>query len=94
MKFKFDTKKSKKLKQDKRRGIDFKEVQEIWSHYHYVDYRSDDPEQYRAIGWVKGILYSVIYEIREDDEGEYYHLVTLWKSTKQEMELYENYIKK
>jgi hypothetical protein len=29
MKFKFDMKKSKKLKQDKRRGIDFKEVQEI-----------------------------------------------------------------
>ena len=94
MKFKFDTKKSKKLKQDKRRGIDFKEVQEIWSHYHYVDYRSDDPEQYRTIGWVKGILYSVIYEIREDEEGEYYHLVTLWKSTKQETELYENYVQK
>jgi uncharacterized DUF497 family protein len=70
MRFKFDTGKSKKLKQDKRRGIDFKEVQEIWSHYHYVDCRSDDPEQYRAIGWVKGMLYSVIYEIREDDQGE------------------------
>lgn len=92
MRFKFDTKKSKKLKQDKRRGINFKEVQEIWSHYHYIDYRSDDPEQYRAIGWVKGILYSVIYEIREDDKGEYYHLVTLWKSTKPEIELYESYI--
>jgi len=55
-------------------------------------YRSDDPEQYRAIGWVKGVLFSVIYEIREDDDGEYYHLVTLWKSTKQEIELYESYI--
>ncbi len=92
MRFQFDGKKSKKLKQDKRRGIDFKEVQEIWNSYHYVDYRSDDPEQYRAIGWVKGILYSVIFEIREDDEGEYYHLVTLWKSTKQEVELYESII--
>ncbi len=92
MRFKFDTRKSKKLKQDKRRGIAFKEAQEIWNHYHYVDYRSDDPEQYRAIGWVKEVLYSVIYEIREDDEEEYYHLVTLWKSTKQEIELYESYI--
>ena len=82
MRFKFDSRKSKKLKQDKRRGIDFKEAQEIWSHYHYVDCRSDDPELYRAIGWVKGILYSVIYEIREDDKGEYLHLVTLWKSTR------------
>jgi len=40
---------------------------------------------------VKGKLYSVIYEIRGDDEGEYYHLVTLWKSTKQEEKLYEEY---
>ena len=94
MRFKFDKKKSQKLKSDKRRGIGFEEIQNIWSHYHYVDYRSDDPEQYRAIGWVKGILYSVIYEIREDDKGEYYHLVTLWKSTKQEKELYESHIKK
>lgn len=94
MRFKFDARKSKKLKQDKRRGIDLKEVQEIWSHYHYVDYRSDDPEQYRAIGWAKGALFSIIYEIREDDKGEYYHLVTLWKSTKQEIELYESHIQK
>jgi len=34
-------------------------------------------------------LYSVIYEVREDMYGEYYHLVTLWKSTKLEEKLYE-----
>ena len=33
-------------------------------------------------------LYTVIFEAREDDEGEYYHLVTLWKATKQEQQLY------
>ena len=64
-------------------------MKEIWTHYHYVDCRSDDPEQFRAIGWVKGILYTVIFEVREDIEGEYHHLVTLWKSTKQEEKLYE-----
>jgi uncharacterized DUF497 family protein len=64
-------------------------VKEIWTHYHYVDCRSDDPKQFRAIGWVKGKLYTVIYEVREDKDGEYYHLVTLWKSTKQEEKLYE-----
>ena len=26
--------------------------------------------------------------MREDDEGEFYHLVTLWKSTREEEELY------
>ena len=34
-------------------------------------------------------LYSVIFEVREDREGEYYHLVTLWKATKEEQQLYE-----
>ena len=89
MRFKFDSRKSAKLKTDPRRKIGFDEVQEIWSHPHYVDCRSDDPEQFRAIGWVNGKLYSVIYEVREDKEGEYYHLITLWPSTKQEEELYE-----
>jgi hypothetical protein len=26
-------------------------------------------------------------EVREDEEGEYYHLVTLWKTTREEQEL-------
>ena len=90
MRFEFDIRKSKKLKQDARREINFDEAQEIWSHCHYVDCRSDDPEQYRAIGWVKGTLFSVVYEIREDNGGEYCHLITLWKSTKQEKKLYES----
>jgi len=46
------------------------------------------PEQYRAIGWVGEQLYTVIFEVREDEEGEDYHLVTLWKATKQEQQLY------
>ena len=46
-------------------------------------------EQSRAIGWVGERLYTVIFEGREDEEGEYYHLVTIWKATKEEEELYE-----
>lgn len=88
MRFSFDVGKSQKLKADRRRKIDFIDVQEIWSHPHYIDRRTDVPEQYRAIGWVKGKLYSVIYELRQDSQGEYLHLVTLWKSTKQEEQLY------
>ena len=55
---------------------------------HIVDQRSDDPEQFRAIGWVGGSLYSVIYEVRRDVEGEFYHLVTLWRATKEERRAY------
>ena len=55
---------------------------------YYIDQRSDLIEQYRTIGWVREQLYTVIFEVREDVEGEYYHLVTLWKATRQEKELY------
>ena len=43
MRFKFDGRKSKKLKADLRRQIGFFEIQKIWLHAHYVDCRSDDP---------------------------------------------------
>jgi uncharacterized DUF497 family protein len=51
--------------------------------------RSDLPEQHRAISWVSERLYTVIFEVREDEEGEFYHLVTLWKATREERALYE-----
>jgi len=90
--FKFDRRKSEQLRKNLKRKIGFEEAQEIWEHPYYEDQRADNPEQYRAIGWVKGKLYSVIFEIREDEEGEYYHLVTLWKSTSKEEKLYEENI--
>jgi uncharacterized DUF497 family protein len=89
MRFKFDKRKSEQIRKNPKRKIGFEEVQEIWDHPYFEDQRVDNPEQYRAIGWVKGKLYSVIFEVREDEEGEYYHLVTLWKSTSQEEKLYE-----
>ena len=89
MPFKFDRKKSLSLRRNPKRGIGFEEAQELWNRPYYLDQRSDAPEQYRAIGWVKGQLYSVIFEIREDSQGEYHHLVTLWKATREEQELYE-----
>ena len=42
-----------------------------------------------AICWVGDRLYSVIFEIREDEEGEILHLVTLWRSTTEEIQIYE-----
>lgn len=89
MRFKFDPKKSEELRRNPRRGIGFEEAQEIFARPYYEDCKSDDPQQFRAIGWVAGQLYSLIYEIREDDDGEYCHQVTLWKSTKEEQSLYE-----
>jgi uncharacterized DUF497 family protein len=91
MRFQYDKRKSEKLRADPHRGIGFEEAQELFQHPYYLDQRSDLPEQYRAIGWARGRLYSVIFEIREDAEGELYRLVTLWKATKQERMLYEDH---
>lgn len=88
MKFKYDTKKSDHLRNNPKRGIGFEEVQEIFEHFYYEDLRKDDPAQYRATGWAGGKLFTVIYEHRNDSQGIYYHLVTLWKATKQEVKNY------
>jgi uncharacterized DUF497 family protein len=93
MRFDFDAQKSKQLRANPKRGIGFDEAQEIFKHPYYVDQRSDIPEQYRAIGWVGEKLYALIFEVREDNDGEYYHLVTLWKATTQEQQLYEEHSK-
>jgi uncharacterized DUF497 family protein len=74
---------------NRKRGIGFEEAQELFSRPYWLDQRSEVPEQYRAIGWVGERLYSIIFEIRLDDEGEVLHLVTLWKATKEEIRLYE-----
>jgi uncharacterized DUF497 family protein len=91
MRFHFDARKSRRLRTNPKRGIGFEEAQEIFAHPYYLDQRSDLPTQRRAIGWVGGRLYTVIFEIREDRKGDYYHLVTLWKATTEEQQLYEEY---
>jgi uncharacterized DUF497 family protein len=88
MRFDFDPRKSELLRKNPHRGIGFEEAQAMFSHPYYVDQRSDFPEQYRAIGWVGQRLYSLIFEVREDADGEFYHLVTLWKSTREEERMY------
>jgi len=88
MRINFDPRKSRILRENPRRGIGFEEAREIFSQPYYQDRRSDIPEQYRAIGWVGQQLDSVIFEFWEDEEGEFYHLVTLWKSTREESKLY------
>jgi uncharacterized DUF497 family protein len=87
MRFKYNKAKSARLRAT--RGVGFDGVQEIWTHPYYLDQRREMPEQWRAIGWVGGRLYSVIFEERVDAVGEYIHLVTLWRATKEEEALYE-----
>src|SRR5664280_2692246 len=89
MRFSFDPRKSKRLRANPRRGIGFEEARKLFSQPYWLDQRSDVPEQFLAVGWAGDRLYSVIFEVREDEEGEILHLVTLWRSTKEEIRLYE-----
>ena len=69
----------------------FEEVRELFYGPYYLDQILDEPEQWVAIGWVGAQLYSVVYEERTDENGLYYHLVTLWKATKAERLKYEEH---
>lgn len=89
MRFSFDPRKSKRLRSNPKRGIGFEEAQALFMQPYWLDQRSDVPEQYCAVGWVGDRLYSVVFEVREDEEGDLLHLITLWRSTKEEIRLYE-----
>jgi uncharacterized DUF497 family protein len=89
MRFSFDPRKSARLRANPKRGIGFEEARELFSRPYWLDRRSDALEQFLAVGWVGDRLYSVIFEVREDEDGDILHLVTLWKSTKEEIRLYE-----
>lgn len=90
MRFHFDPVKDREVL--RKHGVSLQEAQEIFDQAHLVDQKCDDPEQFRAIGWCGGRLCSVIFEIRSDQEGEFYHLITAWKTTKQEQEAYAEQI--
>lgn len=86
MRFQFNSLKSQAVKQ--KHGLSLKEAEEIFAQAYLVDQKSDDPEQFRAIGWCRGRLCSVIFEIGNDADGEYCRLVTAWKATEEEEQSY------
>jgi uncharacterized DUF497 family protein len=86
MRFDFEREKSRDVKQ--KHGVSLREAREIFDQVYVVDRKSDNPEQFRAIGWCRGRLCSVIFEVRRDSEGEYHHLVTAWKATAPEEQSY------
>ena len=86
MRCSFDREKSRVVK--RKHGVSLKEAQEIFDQAYLVDEKNENPEQFRAIGWCRDRLCSVIFEIRHDSEGEYYHLVTAWIATKEEEQSY------
>jgi len=82
----FDGAKSREVR--KKHGVSLREAQAIFDQVYLIDQKSDDPEQFRAIGWCGDGLCSVIFEIRFDAGGEYYHLITAWRATTEEEQSY------
>ncbi len=82
----FDRHKSLEVK--RKHGVSLREAQEIFDQVYLIDQKSDNPEQFRAIGWCGVGLCSVIFEIRHDSDGEYYRLITAWKATQEEERSY------
>ncbi|MEH2444026.1 hypothetical protein [Nostoc sp.] len=67
------------------------EVANILAGDYVEQIKRDYPEQFLAIGYLENTLLLVICEVRYDDEGEYIWLITYWKSTRREREIYEQY---
>ena len=86
MRFGFDRTKSREVK--RKHGVSLEEAQEIFDQVYLVDQKNDNPEQFRAIGWCLARLHSVIFETGYDSDGEYYHLITAWRATKEEEQIY------
>ncbi len=86
MRFHFDPVKNRLVK--RKHGVSLRQAQEIFDQAYLVDQKSDDPRQFRAIGWCGGRLCSVVFEIRHDRNGDYYHLITAWKATQEEEQSY------
>jgi uncharacterized DUF497 family protein len=89
VRFHFDRRKSERLRGNPKRGIGFEEAALLPSLLPGQPFQLAG--QHRAIGWVDERLYTLIFEVREDEEGEFYHLVTLWKATREERTLYEEH---
>ncbi|MGV0026880.1 BrnT family toxin [Phormidesmis priestleyi] len=89
MRFDWDNHKSQLLQQS--RGYSLEEVSRVLAGDYVEQVKRDDLVQFIAIGYLGNTLLSVIYEIRYDEEGEYVWLITYWKSTRREREIYEQY---
>ena len=79
---KFDKKKSEQLRNDPRRKIGFEEAQELFDNVFIEDQHIAYPHQWRATGWVRGELYTIVYEERKDKDGDTITLLRFGKQPK------------
>ena len=71
-----------------KRNIDFAKLNELLLLPYVEDFRNDDPEQYRIIGFADSRLVTFIVEYRFAEQGDYLWVVTAWNSTTSEKQIY------
>lgn len=71
-----------------KRQIDFAQLNELLLLPYVEDFRNDEPEQFRIIGFAGSKLATFIVEYRYDERGEYIWVVTAWNSTASEKLIY------
>jgi uncharacterized DUF497 family protein len=54
MRFEFDPENNREV--ERKHGVSLEHAQEIFDQVYLVDQKSDDPEQFRAVGWSRGPL--------------------------------------
>ena len=86
----FDREKDRQLQ--KRRGKSFVDIVALLETPHVVRENQNYDDQFQAIGWIEGVLYTLVYEIFEEDQGTLLWLVNFWPSTRSEREHYEENI--
>jgi uncharacterized DUF497 family protein len=82
----WDEGKSRLLK--RKRGLTFDQVMRIFEGVTVELVKNDDPLQFAAIGLIDTHMVTVVVEERRDEEGVYSWLITYWKSTAREREIY------
>ena len=94
MRIKWDPKKSSWLKKHPKRKTSFEEAKVILEDSSKEiggELKSIDPEQHYSVGLASnGIIITLIYEFRYDEDGVYIWLVTLWKTIKEEIKRLSN----
>ena len=86
----FDEQKSNWLASNPQRRCSFYDAMHILEDPNTIfDSNDESPPKHLAIGWVKTKLVTMVFETRNHKElGDYGHLVTLWKTTKEERKRY------
>ena len=85
MRFEFDPEKS--LANRAKHGIDFLQAQAIWDDVDYIEIplNTSDEARFMAIGKIDGKVWSGILTYR----GEYIRIISVRRSRKEEIEIYE-----